>query len=140
LGTEILNMRQLSVVSAEELEQVAAAMGVDTLDPALLGVSVVIRGIPDFSLIPPASRLQATGGATLMVDMENRPCNLPARVINGEMPEKGRLFKAAAINKRGVTARVEREGILRVGDEIILHIPDQPVWPHLAAAREKTAT
>ena len=133
--TEIRNVRQFSVVSAEDLALVAQKMGIAVLDPALIGASMVISGIPDFSHVPPSSRLQAAGGAVLVVDMENLPCNLPAKVIDEDLPGFGRAFKAAARGRRGVTAWVEREGRLAVGDAVTLHIPDQPVWPHLAAAR-----
>jgi MOSC domain len=134
--TEIRNTRQLSVISAEDLTKIAAGMGVAALHPGLLGASMVIAGIPDFTRLPPGSRLQAEGGATLVVDMENRPCNLPAKPIDAEGPGNGRAFKAAAKNLRGVTAWVEREGVLHLGERIRLHVPDQPAWPHLAAARE----
>ena len=105
------------------------------LDPALLGATLVLEGIPDFSRVPPSSRLQAPNGTTLIVDMENRPCHLPAREIEGERPGMGRAFKPAAQGRRGVTAWVERPGRLALGDEMVLHVPDQPAWPHLAAAR-----
>lgn len=134
-GTEIRNTRQFSVVSDEELAEIAARMGIDRLDPALVGATMVVSGIPDFSRVPPSSRLQAAGGATLVVDMENRPCTLPAKPIEARHPGFGAAFKPAAQGRRGVTAWVEREGVLQVGAEIRLHIPDQPVWPHLAAAR-----
>lgn len=133
--TEIRNTRQFSILGAEDLAEIAARMGLDALDPALLGASMVIAGIPDFSRLPPSSRLQADGGATLVVDMENRPCTLPARPIETRHPGFGAAFKPAAQGRRGITAWVEAEGMLRVGAEIRLHIPDQPVWPHLAAAR-----
>ncbi|WP_457645295.1 MOSC domain-containing protein [Profundibacter sp.] len=136
-GTEVRNTRQLSIMSAEELARIAAKMGIEAVDPAWLGLSMVVEGIPDFTLIPPSSRLQVGDGATLTVDMENRPCVLPGPVINRHFPDKGKLFKPAAKNLRGVTAWVERAGLLRVGDRIILHIPDQPVWPHLARARRQ---
>jgi len=134
-GTEIRNTRQLSIMSAEELAQIAEKMCIEAVDPAWLGLSMVVEGIPDFTLIPPSSRLQVGDGATLTLDMENRPCNLPAPVIDAESPGMGRAFKQAAKGLRGVTAWVERAGILRVGDDIVLHIPDQPVWPHMARAR-----
>lgn len=76
----------------------------------------------------PASRLQFDTGTTLVVDMENRPCHLPATVIDAHLPGVGRAFKAAAKGRRGVTAWVEREGMLRVGDTVRLHIPGQRVW------------
>ena len=127
-GTEIRNVRQLSVLSAEELAEIAADCGVASLDPALVGASLVISGIPDFTHLPPSSRLQLPDGATLVVDMENRPCTLPAKPIEETHPGAGAKFKAAAKGKRGVTAWVEREGTVRVGQAVRLHVPDQRVW------------
>ncbi len=127
-GTEIRNVRQLSVLSSEEIALIAAELGLAALDPAWLGASLVVQGIADFSHVPPSSRLQAPAGATLVVDMENRPCHLPAKVIDAVAPGKGRTFKAAARGRRGVTAWVEREGEIRLGDALRLHVPDQPAW------------
>lgn len=134
-GTVIRNTRQFSVMSAEDLAAIAAQMGLERLDPALLGATMVVEGIPDFSRVPPSSRLQAAGGATLVVDMENRPCTLPAKPIEARHPGFGAAFKPAAQGRRGVTAWVEREGVFSLGEAIRLHVPDQPVWPHLAMAR-----
>lgn len=131
----IRNTRQFAVMAAEDLAQIAAKMGLDSLDPALLGTSLVIAGIPDFSHLPPSSRLQAEGGATLVVDMENRPCTLPARPIENAHPGYGKHFKPAAQGLRGITAWVEAEGMLRIGQKIRLHIPDQPAWAHQTEAR-----
>ncbi len=135
-NTDIRNTRQFAIVSAEELAAIAAQMGLENLDPALVGASMVITGIPDFSHLPPSSRLQAEGGATLVVDMENRPCTLPARPIENRHAGFGAKFKSAAKHRRGFTAWVEREGLLRVGAAVRLHIPDQRGWLHLDAARK----
>ncbi|WP_299963354.1 MOSC domain-containing protein [uncultured Roseobacter sp.] len=135
LGTEIRNVRQLSVLSAEELAQIAEDMGLEVIDPAWLGASLVVEGIPDFTRVPPSSRLQAPSGASLTVDMENRPCIYPGREIEKDRAGFGPRFKPAARNRRGVTAWVEREGSIAVGDTLTLHIPDQPVWAHLEQAR-----
>jgi hypothetical protein len=134
-GTVIRNTRQFSVLAAEDLAAIAAKMGVDRLDPALVGATMVVEGIPDFSHLPPSSRLQGEGGATLVVDLENRPCQLPAKPIEARHPGLGAKFKAAAQGRRGIVAWVEREGVFRLGESIRLHIPDQPVWAHLDAAR-----
>lgn len=134
--TVIRNVRQFSIVSAEELEGIAAEMGLAALDPAWIGASVVLRGIPDFSHIPPSSRLQSKSGTTLTVDMQNRPCRLPAAIIDEDVPGSGKAFTAAAKGRRGVTAWVEREGPLRVGDPVTLHVPDQRAWDYLAEARQ----
>lgn len=126
--TEIRNTRQLSIVSAEELAFIASELELDAIDPAWLGASVVLEGIADFSHIPPSSRLQSENGATLTVDMQNRPCQFPAKTIEQDHPGHGKRFKTVAEGRRGVTAWVEREGTLAVGDTMRLHIPDQRAW------------
>lgn len=127
-GTEIRNVRQVSLVSSEELSEIAGKLDLDELDPTWLGASVVIEGIPDFSHVPPSSRLQADSGATLTVDMQNRPCTLVSKTVEMARPGHGKAFKPAAQGLRGVTAWVEREGSIRIGDRLRLHVPDQRAW------------
>ncbi|EAR52330.1 MOSC domain protein [Oceanicola granulosus HTCC2516] len=127
-GTEIRNARQLSVVSAEELAEIAEALGLEAVDPTWLGASVVLSGIPDLTHLPPSSRLQAEDGATLVVDMLNGPCQFPAMTIEEARPGHGKRFKAAAEGRRGVVAWVEREGVLKVGGQMRLHLPTQRAW------------
>ncbi|KNG95049.1 MOSC domain-containing protein [Pseudaestuariivita atlantica] len=127
-GTPIRNERQVSIVSAEELDEIATKLGLERIDPARLGATIVVRGIPDFTHIPPSSRLQAPSGATVCVDMENRPCQFPAKSIEAEHPGQGTGFKTAAKGKRGVTAWVAAEGRIAVGDTLTLHVPDQRAW------------
>lgn len=127
--TKIRNTRQVSILSAEELAEIAAKLGLDDVPPDRLGATIVLRGIPDFSHVPPSSRLQCEAtGATLTVDMENRPCQFPARSLEKAHPGQGKGFKAAATGRRGVTAWVEREGAISLGDRMRLHVPDQPAW------------
>lgn len=127
-GTAIKNERQLSIVSQEELDAIAAEMGIEAIDPTRVGATMVVKGIPDFTHIPPSSRLQATSGATVTVDMENRPCLFPSKSLEIEHPGKGVGFKPAAKNRRGVCAWVAAEGRVAVGDVLTLHVPDQRVW------------
>lgn len=127
-GTEIRNVRQFSIISAEEMAHVAETLGLDAVDPLLLGASIVVEGIPDFTFVPPASRLQSAAGTTIVIDVENGPCNFPAREIEKESPGHGKSFKAAAKGRRGVCGWVEREGPLAVGDTLSLHIPNQRPW------------
>ena len=129
--TEIKNTRQLSIISQEELDLIAADMGLEALAPHLIGASVVIEGIPDWSHVPPSSRLVGEGGPGLIIDMENRPCHLPVPFIEAENPGLGKSFKTAAKGRRGVTASVEQEGVLQIGIRLRLHIPDQPSWTML---------
>jgi len=131
-GTSIRNVRQLCIVSAEEMAEVAATMGLDRFDYAWVGASRVLEGLADLTHLPPSSRLQGPDGVTLVVDMENLPCQEPAVTIGQALPGMGNGFKAAAKGKRGVTAWVEREGILRLGDVMALHVPAQRGWSQLA--------
>ncbi len=49
----------------------------------------------------------------------------------------GRRFKAAAEGLRGVTAWVEREGPIAVGDALRLFVPDQRAWQGLRDSRPR---
>ena len=89
-GTEIRNVRQLSIAREEELSAIADELGVARLDPSWFGASVVLLGIPDFSHIPPSSRLQNDAGTTLTIDMQNRPCHLPVAEIKVDHPNEAK--------------------------------------------------
>ena len=131
-GTQIANTRQLTLLSEAELAEVAASLGLVRLDPALLGANLLVRGLADFSRIPPSSRLQNEQGTTLVVDMENRPCRFPAEEIEARHEGHGKAFIRSAKGRRGVTAWVERPGRLTLGDRLRLHVPDQPSWAFAA--------
>ena len=127
-GTEIRNTRQISIVSTEELALIAANMGIDGLQPEWLGANLMVSGIPDFSQIPPSTRLIFDGGAALVVDLEISPCKYPGEIIERHHTGFGHLFAKAAVGKRGVTAWVEREGSIATGDAIRLYIPPQRIY------------
>ena len=134
-GTEIRNVRQLTIVSAEEMADVASGMGLKVFDYAWVGASVVLEGIPDLTHLPPSSRLQGPDGVTIVVDMLNEPCQQVAATIAKAGHEEAKQFRSAAKGRRGVTAWVEREGVLRLGDDMVLHVPDQRAWANLGALR-----
>ncbi|MGR3616795.1 MAG: MOSC domain-containing protein [Paracoccaceae bacterium] len=127
-GMEIRNVRQLTILSEEELEMIARDMKLDRVNPEWLGATMVVRGIPDFTHIPPSSRLQGPDGWTLVADMENRPCIFPGREIEQDKPGHGPLFKTAATGRRGITAWVQRPGHAQVGQQIAVFVPDQRAW------------
>ena len=104
------------------------SQAMETLDPIYLGATIVLKGIPDFSHIPPSSRLQGPDGVTLTVDLENRPCIFPGKEIEKDHKGFGPKFKPAATGRRGVMAWVERPGALKIGDQLRLFVPDQPAW------------
>jgi len=127
-GTEIRNTRQVSLVSVEDLSVICENMGIARLEPEWLGANILVSGIPDFTLLPPSSRLIFSSGASLVVDMENEPCKYPGDVIEEHHPGRGQLFAKSALNLRGVTAWVEKTGVIAEGDTIALHIPPQRIY------------
>jgi hypothetical protein len=132
-GTEIRNTRQISIVSTEELAIIADNMGIAELKPEWLGANLVVSGIPNFSQIPPSTRMIFDGGASLVVDLENSPCKYPGEIIERHHPGFGKLFAKAAVGHRGVTAWVEREGHINTSDAINLYIPPQRIYEIPAA-------
>jgi hypothetical protein len=128
--TDIRNVRQLSLLSIEELAEVAAAMDIPEVKPEWVGANLVTSGIPDLTLLPPSTRLQFPSGATLVVDLENAPCRFVADVIAKHHGDAADRWIKAATHKRGVTAWVEREGEVRRGDAITLFLPPQRLYAH----------
>lgn len=131
--TDIRNVRQLTVVSEEELAEIADLMGIPEMKAEWLGANVVTSGVPDLTLLPPSTRLQFPSGATIVVDMENFPCRQVADVVAQHHPEPKKGFVAAGMHKRGVTAWVEREGIINYEDEIIVWVPPQRLYAHVGS-------
>jgi len=127
---DIRNVRQLTLLSVEELADMATRLAIPTVEPEWLGANMLVSGIPDLTLLPPSTRLQFPSGATIVVDMENYPCSQIAKVIDEHHP--GTRFKVveAALHKRGVTAWVEREGEVTAGDAIKIITPPNRLYPH----------
>jgi len=129
-GTEVRNVRQVSILSVEELADIATIMKIPAVKPEWVGANLVTAGIPDLSLLPPSSRLQFPSGATIAIDMENFPCRYPADIIEKHHPEQAVGFVKAAMHKRGVVGWVEREGGVKAGDTIVIWIPQQRIYAH----------
>lgn len=129
-GTEVKNARQVSILSVEELRDIAEAMGIPAVKPEWVGANIVTSGIPDLTLLPPSTRLHFPSGASLAIDIENVPCRYPAAIIEGHHPEAAVGFVTAARHKRGVVGWVEAEGVIREGDAITLWLPPQRVYAH----------
>jgi len=122
-GTEIRNLRQVSILSEEELNAVAAAMDLPELKPEWIGANLLVSGIPDLTELPLMTRLFFSNGVVLMAGGENKPCTTAGSMIQKMVPEKpglSPLFCAVALRRRGITAWVERPGMIRQGDEIKL--------------------
>lgn len=129
-NTVIRNVRQLTIISVEEMADVAKAMGLASINASWLGANMVTSGIPDLTMLPPSTRLQFPSGATLVVDMENLPCRQVNDEISKTHPEQGPSFVKAATHKRGLTVWVECEGDVKISDEIKIFIPPQRIYNH----------
>lgn len=116
-GTEIRNHRQVSLVEAAELAEVAAALGVEALAPGLIADNVYLSGAAGLTALPPMTRLVfPRGGAVLVLGGENDPCTVAGALVEAVHGTPATAFPKAAIHKRGVTGWVEHPGEVRVGD------------------------
>lgn len=129
--TDIRNVRQVTLLSVEELADIARIMGIPEVKPEWVGANLVTSGIPDLTLLPPSTRLQFPSGATLVVDLENAPCRQAQEVVERHYHDARIGFVKAALHKRGVTAWVEREGQVRLGDAIVLWLPPRRLYAHM---------
>ena len=125
-GTLIRNSRQVSLISVEELAQIASALNLPEVRPEWLGANLLVAGIPSFSLLPPMTRLFFDSGTVLMVMDENLPCSNPGKVLHEQFPAISGLaseFPRAALHRRGLVAVVDRPGTIQVGDEVRVQAP-----------------
>jgi hypothetical protein len=130
-GTTMRSGRQLTIVSVENLAAIAAAMDLPAIDPGWIGANVLVRGIPDFTLLPWGSRLFFGDGAVLVNEGDNAPCRYAGAAIAAANPGRAgldRLFVKAARNLRGIVASVERPGRLAAGPVKLL-VPPPKDWP-----------
>lgn len=129
-GDPIRNERQLSIVSLEDLAEIAASLGVETIEPEWLGANLLVSGIPSFSFIPRGTRLFFPSGATLAVTDQNAPCRLAGRVVADHAGGERMAARFVDVSKRlrGVVAFVDRAGRVAAGDAIEVRVPEQWHW------------
>jgi len=131
-GTPMRNERQVSIVGAEEMAEVAATLGLDRLDPAWIGANLCLSGIPHLTLLPPRTLLLFPSGAAIRIDGHNDPCRKSGAAIAAHVegrPDLQFAFVRAAMDKRGLVGWVEREGVVRAGDELVVR-----TWRQLVPA------
>jgi hypothetical protein len=131
-GTPMRNERQVSILGAEELAEIAAALNIAHLDPAWIGANLVLSGIPNLTRLPPRTLLLFPSGATLRIDGDNDPCRKSGAAIAAHIDNRPDLqfaFVKAAKDKRGLVAWVEREGEVRAGDEVTVRTWRQVTLP-----------
>jgi len=130
-GTVIRSGRELSVVSAEELAEMARRMDLARLPPEWIGANLVLEGIPRLSRLPAGTRIFFAGDASVVVEAINAPCRDAGRSIArhaGYRKELELLFPKVALGLRGVVASVERAGTIRPGTELTVRVPEQCLY------------
>jgi hypothetical protein len=127
--TPIRNDRQLSIVSAEELAEIARRLALADVDPRWIGANLVVEGIPRLSLLPRGTRLVA-GEAAIRVEDQNAPCRIAGRSLarHAGRDDLELGFPREAKRLRGVVASVERAGAIAVGDAVTALVPEQWIY------------
>jgi len=128
-GTEIRNDRQVTILSPDELAEVAALMELAEIAPSWIGANLVLSGIAGLTLLPHGTKLLFAGGAAIAVEGENSPCRVAGKSIGDHIGGRDGfdlLFPKLARHKRGLVASVEKPGVIRTGEAVTLRLPKQP--------------
>lgn len=130
-GTEIRNERQLSILSLNELAEVAETLAIPELRPEWIGGNLTLEGLPRLSELPPRTLLFFEKGVTIKIDGDNGPCRLSGRSIAQHYPERTDIefgFVKAAQHKRGLVAWVEKPGSISLGEAFEARLPEQWIY------------
>jgi MOSC domain-containing protein YiiM len=124
-GLRIANTRQISMASLEECTAVARALEIAEIDAVALGANLMMEGLPQLSALAPATRFKFPSGATVFVTDQNLPCRNPGRHLarRYDRRELEFAFPQKAGGRRGLVGLIEREGLVRTGDEVTVIRP-----------------
>ena len=128
-GTTVANTRQLSLVSVEELSDIASRLGIAYIDPAWVAANIATEGAGPITQLPPGTLLRLSSGASIYIAELNSPCRVAGRLIAQHVAYAGDAsdFVAQAKGRRGVVGFVYALGTLQVGDELeVLQAKPQP--------------
>nr|WP_319386628.1 molybdenum cofactor sulfurase [uncultured Roseibium sp.] len=131
-GTEMCNERQVSILSVDELFEIAARMEIGELKPEWIGGNILISAIANLTRIPPRTRLVFEGGTVIRVDGDNAPCRFAGAAIAANYPDReglDLLFPKVARGLRGLVGYVEKPGVIEGGETVTAHIPEQWIYP-----------
>jgi len=126
-GTLVANTRQISLVSVEELKDVASRLGITYIDPAWVAANIATEGAGPITQLTPGTLLRAPSGATIYIAELNSPCQVAARLIAQHVACEDASFVRHAKGRRGVVGFVYAPGALQIGDElVVLQAKTQP--------------
>lgn len=100
--------RHLTLMQAEHLPVIASYVGQDSLEPTLFRRNLIVAGI---NLLALKKRLVQIGDAQIEVTGECHPCSFMEDVL-------GTGGYNAVRGHGGITARVVKGGVIRVGDRV----------------------
>lgn len=100
--------RHLTLMQAEHLPVIASYVGQDSLEPTLFRRNLIVAGI---NLLALKKRLVQIGDAQIEVTGECHPCSFMEDVL-------GAGGYNAVRGHGGITARVVKGGVIRVGDGV----------------------
>lgn len=134
-GTLIRNNRQITILSLEELNEIAKILDIPNVDISWLAGNLLVSGVKNLSLLPYGARFIFSNGVVLTAGGENFPCSAPAKTTQSFYPAKEgitREFVKAAMHRRGIIAWVERPGIITPEESFRIENPEpwNPVWTH----------
>lgn len=134
-GHSVFNWRTWTATSIEEMRAVSQALGHDIPAGCLLE-NIVFEGIPNFSDLPPTSRLVFPSffspidnndlrQAVLAVWEQNGPCRTVGERLEEHHEVEGLKtnFIREAQGKRGLMGFVLSAGSVAVGDEVLVYPP-----------------
>lgn len=126
-GTEILNRRQITIVSKEDLAHIAIELEIEKVLPEWLGANLLVEGYPELTKLTQGSRILFPSGAGLICMGENMPCTLPGEEIQKHYKDHQKLatrFVKAGYQRRGIVCAVEKPGIIHETDEVQILVND----------------
>lgn len=128
-GAEVRNTRQVSIVSEEELAEIARRLNVPVVKPQWLGANLSLQGIAELTQLAGGTRLVFAGGVEIVVNEENQPCTAPGKALAAQYPDQESLagrFPKEALHLRGLVGWVETPGTIKVGEEVTVERPIPP--------------
>lgn len=126
-GTDVLNLRQVSIVSEEELAEIAGALRLPDVTAEDLGANICLRGVARLTQLPAGTLLLFESGAVLFVTGENKPCTGLGEELQWRYLSRRRLaekFVRAALGKRGLVAIVVKPGLIKTGSAVEIRTPN----------------
>lgn len=123
-GTEVANLRAITIVSQEELNEISAEMGVEVL-PEDLEANITLEGLPSLTQLAPGTFLKFPRNCVLFVTGENFPCVIPAQNMMRRGVDKltAVKFSKTAFHKRGLISMPYASGFIKEDDVVEVFPP-----------------